>query len=55
MSSLRFRFAIAPAIFAASVLAQATDAPAKKGSASGSAGSAPQEEHYRERIPRFIR
>ena len=30
MSSLRFRFAIAPAILAASVLAQASDAPAKK-------------------------
>jgi len=30
MSSLRFRFAITPVILAASVLAQATDAPAKK-------------------------
>jgi hypothetical protein len=30
MSSLRFRFAIAPVILAASVLAQASDAPAKK-------------------------
>jgi len=30
MSSLRFRFAIAPVVLAASVLAQATDAPAKK-------------------------
>jgi hypothetical protein len=30
MSSLRFRFAIAPGILAASVLAQASDAPAKK-------------------------
>jgi hypothetical protein len=30
MSSLRFRFAIAPVLLAASVLAQASDAPAKK-------------------------